>query len=353
MAIKDKYQEIIDKFEDLEKQLQDPIIINNSEKLQKISTEHGEIAESADKIKALIIINTELEETQEMLDSTDADKDMSALYTEEIKELTTKKSAIEAEIQKDLQSTDPNDKRNTLLEIRAGTGGEEAALFAADLFRMYSRFAEKNKWQISLLSANYTGNGGFKEAIIQIIGKGSYGKLKLESGVHRVQRVPSTESSGRLHTSAASVVALPEVNDAPNIHIQENDIKIDVYRATGPGGQSVNTTDSAVRITHLPSGIVVTCQDGKSQHKNKDKALSILKSRLYQIKQEEIASKASDKRKSAIQTGDRSAKIRTYNFPQNRVTDHRIKKSWHNLTEILNGDLDEIISETKVLLSDV
>jgi len=342
---------IINEFQDLEKQLQDPKIISNPNLLREVSTRHAEIRPLAEKAIQIEKITEEEQDIRKLLEH-EKDEEMVTLYDQELGKLAKQKHKIEKETKELSRSLDPNDKRDAIVEIRAGTGGEEAALFAADLFRMYSKFCENNHWQTTLLSANYTGNGGFKEVVIQVIGKGAYGKLKLESGVHRVQRIPETESSGRIHTSAASVVVLPVVDDMPDITIQDNEIKIDVYRSTGPGGQSVNTTDSAVRITHIPTGITVTCQDNKSQHKNKDKALSILKSKLYQIRQEEVASKASSTRKSAIQTGDRSAKIRTYNFPQGRITDHRIKKSWHNLTEALDGKIDEIIKETSERLGD-
>lgn len=347
----EKIQEITTKFDQIEKKLQDPEVINIPQELQKLSQEHAELqplANVAKKIERLLIERDTLEDsiTKEL------ENDIKEMYEEEIISISSKLKQLKKEFNKLNKETDPNDKRNVIMEIRAGTGGEEAALFAADLFRMYTKFAENQGWRVQILNSNITGNGGFKEIVAHIEGDRVYGKLKYESGVHRVQRVPSTESSGRIHTSAASVVFLPEVDDIPEVQVKDEDIKIDVYRATGPGGQSVNTTDSAVRITHTPTNIVVTCQDEKSQHKNKARALSILKSKLYEIQQEELASKTDNKRKQAIKTGDRSAKIRTYNFPQGRVTDHRIKESWYNLDEILDGKLDDIMTITSNRLTE-
>ncbi len=346
------YEEIVNKFSQIESDLQDPKIINDPNKLYNLSLQHAELKEQASIAEKIIKTQKEIKEI-EQLTREETDNSLLALYKEEIKnasEIIAKNEKIYNELTKNIN---PDDIRNAIIEIRAGTGGEEAALFAGDLYRMYSRYAtDKKSWKIEILSTHYTSTGGIKEIIFEISGKGAFGELKNESGVHRVQRIPETESSGRIHTSAASVVVLPSVDDIPEITINESDIKIDVYRATGPGGQSVNTTDSAVRITHLPTNIVVTCQDEKSQHKNKAKALSVLKSKLYQIQQEEEASKIGDKRQSAIKGGDRSAKIRTYNYPQSRVTDHRIKQTWHNLQSILNGELDQIIKETQEGLID-
>ncbi len=278
------------------------------------------------------------------------DQDLKQLAEQEQQDLQKKVHELQEKLHFLMIEPDPDDKRNAIIEIRAGTGGEEAALFAGDLYRMYIRYAEKNGWKVEQLSSNKIGLGGFKEIITLIAGKNVYQKLKFENGVHRVQRVPETESSGRIHTSTASVVVLPEIDDV-EVDINPDDLRIDVYRAGGPGGQSVNTTDSAVRITHIPSSLVVTCQDQKSQHKNKARAMSILKSRLYDIEKEKQLSQTTDKRQSAIRGGARSAKIRTYNFPQSRITDHRIKKNWHNIATILDGDLDELINETQTLIS--
>jgi len=272
----------------------------------------------------------------------ESDESMKEFIVEEISETENKIKKTKDILQTLLIPKDPNDEKNVILEIRAGTGGDEAALFAGDLFRMYSRYAEKMNWKVSVMSSNVTGIEGIKEMIAKIEGENVYKYLKYESGVHRVQRVPETESQGRIHTSAATVAVMPEAEEV-DIEIAPNDIRIDVYRSSGPGGQSVNTTDSAVRITHIPTGMVVSCQDEKSQLKNKDKAMSILRSRLLAQKQEEEAKKRSDLRKSQIGSGDRSEKIRTYNYPQDRVTDHRINFTTHNLPEIMNGKLDDII----------
>lgn len=347
----EKLIEIFNEYKALETRLQDPNTLTNSKLLQEISVRHAEIADIAKTIEKLLDLKNQLKENQILLEA-EPDSDMQKYIQDEIKNLEESIITTRADIKKAMKLNDPNDKRDAILEIRAGTGGEEAALFAADLFRMYSKYAESQGFEVKILSANYTGNGGFKEVIVSIEGKNVYGKLKYESGVHRVQRIPATESSGRIHTSAASVVVLPQIDDNIDIQIKDEDIQTDTYRATGPGGQSVNTTDSAVRITHKPTGIVVTCQDGKSQHKNKEKALSILKSKLFQMEQEKQAGKTDSKRKSAIKGGDRSVKIKTYNFPQGRITDHRIKQTWHNLTGALDGNIDEILSETAQKLSD-
>lgn len=347
----DTYKKIVSEFQRLERQLQDPETINNTQKLQQISQRHAALNEVA-QLAQKYLKNTKEISSNEQLIHTEKSKEIIELAESEITELTKENKNITKKIKKLTLESDPNNKRNAIIEIRAGTGGEEAALFAADLFRMYQKYSESNNWTTQILSTNITGNGGFKEIIARIEGQGAYGKLKYENGVHRVQRIPTTESSGRIHTSAASVVVLPEVDDIPDIEIHDQDIKVDVYRAGGPGGQSVNTTDSAVRITHLPTKIVITCQDEKSQHKNKARALSILKSKLYEIQQEELAKETDKERKNAIKTGDRSAKIKTYNFPQGRITDHRTKQTWHNLTNALDGDIDTILSETIQKLRD-
>jgi len=271
------------------------------------------------------------------------DDELVEMAKAELVELEEENTSLEESFRKLIVPKDPNDSKNTIVEIRAGSGGEESALFAGDLMRMYSRFVERRGWKMELLSKSETGIGGFKEVIFMVNGADAYGTLKYESGVHRVQRVPVTESSGRIHTSAASVAVLPEAADV-DIAIAPNDLRVDVYRSSGPGGQSVNTTDSAVRITHIPTGMVVSCQDEKSQHKNRAKALKVLKARLLDKAQREEEEKRSAERRSQVGSGDRSAKIRTYNFPQQRVTDHRINLTLHRLNEILDGDLDEVVA---------
>jgi peptide chain release factor 1 len=269
------------------------------------------------------------------------DTELADLARTELPELKTRLAALEASLKKLLLPRDPDDDKNVIVEIRAGTGGDEASLFAADLYRMYSKFAERRGWKQEVLSSSPSGVGGFKEIIVQLSGDGVYRQMKFESGVHRVQRVPDTEASGRIHTSAATVAVLPEVEDV-DVDVQEKDLRIDVYRAGGPGGQGVNTTDSAVRITHLPTGLVVTCQDERSQIKNRAKALKVLRARLYDARLQEQQAKYAAQRKSQVSTGDRSAKVRTYNFPQSRVTDHRINYTAHNLPAVIEGDLDAL-----------
>ncbi|MFC1780176.1 peptide chain release factor 1 [Patescibacteria group bacterium] len=318
-----------------------PAILKDNQKMKELSQDLSNKRKELSAISEVISLNKQIEETEKLLKET-TDKEMSSLAQDELNQLNKQKQKREKELLN--EDTSIQEIKNCILEIRAGTGGEEANLFALDLFRMYTKYAESNNWKVQILSKNQTGKGGFKEVIVQITGKGSYNKLQYESGVHRVQRIPVTESSGRIHTSAASVVVYPLL-DEKEINIDQSEIKIDVYRSSGPGGQSVNTTDSAVRITHIPTGTIVTCQDEKSQHKNKKKALSILASRLKDVNKEKQQEELSDIRKSAIKTGDRSAKIRTYNYPQNRVTDHRIKKSWHNLKAIVDGDLATMIED--------
>ncbi len=318
----------------------DPSISNQDREIYSI--EISELSPLVTKLEDLEKTNTQIKSTEDLINN-DNDTEMLSLAKEELSKLEEEKALLEKEIEELTTEKDPDDKRNVILEIRAGSGGEESALFASELYRMYLRFAENKNWVISPISTSLSNNGGFKEIICSIEGQNVYGFLKYENGVHRVQRIPATESSGRIHTSAVSVVVIPEVDDI-EIEIDQKDLEIDVYRSSGPGGQSVNTTDSAVRIKHIPTGIVVTCQDEKSQHKNKARALKILKSRIYDIEKEKQLSETSDIRRKAIKSGDRSAKVRTYNFPQNRVTDHRISKSWHNIEQILDGSLNEVIT---------
>ncbi|WBB38799.1 peptide chain release factor 1 [Parvimonas micra] len=337
----DKLELLVEKFEELEKKIIDPEIMKDMNVWQKLAKEHGDMKPIVEKYREYSKHKKELEENKEMLKES-LDDEMKELVKEEISELEDSIEKEEQDLKILLLPKDPNDEKNVFMEVRAGTGGDEAGLFAEDLLRMYRMFADKQKWKTEIMSISEQGVGGIKEVVFLVKGKGAYSKLKYESGVHRVQRVPATESSGRIHTSAATVAVLPEVEDV-DVVINQNDLRIDVYRASGNGGQCVNTTDSAVRITHIPTGVVVTCQDEKSQLKNKDKAMKILKSRLYEKYQEEQNKDIADARKSQIGSGDRSERIRTYNFPQGRVTDHRINMTIYQLDGFLNGDISEMI----------
>jgi len=337
-----KLEELEKKYEVLNKNLSDPNIIAEQAKFQECAKMHSDISKAVLKYKGYKDITKEIEENSKLF-SEEKDIEFKKLISEEVEKLEEEKYNLEIELKEIMFPKDPHDNKNCIAEIRAGAGGDEAALFAGDLFRMYSRFAENNAWKTEVMSSNPTGIGGFKEIIFSIIGKGVYGKLKYESGVHRVQRVPITESSGRIHTSTVTVAILPEAEEV-ELEISSNDLKIDRFRSTGPGGQSVNTTDSAIRITHIPTGMVVTCQDEKSQHKNKDKALKILRARLLDKAEREKHEELALKRKNQVGTGDRSERIRTYNFPQNRITDHRIGLNLHNLEEVLEGSLDNLVA---------
>lgn len=308
--------------------------------MQKLARERAGISKLVETYRAYKKVEEEIKESHNLL--TESDEEMRELAKAELHSLKERQAALEEEIKTLLLPQDPRDDKNIFLEIRAGTGGEEAALFAADLFRMYAKFAEMNRWRVEVMSQNPTGLGGFKEIIALIEGKKVYSRLKYESGVHRVQRVPVTESSGRIHTSAVTVAVLPEADEV-EVEINPNDLRIDVYRSSGPGGQSVNTTDSAVRVTHIPTGLVVTCQDEKSKHKNKAKALKVLRARLLDQLMEEQHNEISEDRKSQVGSGDRSERVRTYNFPQNRVTDHRLGLTLHRLDSVLEGDLAEVV----------
>ena len=332
--LEEKYKELSEKIIDVE-------VMNNRSEWQKLAKEHGEIEPIVMKYREYIETTKRLEEDKEMLNEK-LDDDMKELVKEEINELQGKVEKSEEELKVLLLPKDPNDHKNVIVEIRAGAGGEEAGLFAGDLFRMYSRYAERHNWKIELMSSNEQGIGGFKEVIFIIKGKGAYSRLKYESGVHRVQRVPATEANGRIHTSTATVAVLPEAEDV-DIEINQNDIRVDVFRSSGNGGQSVNTTDSAVRITHIPTGMVISCQDEKSQLKNKDKAMKILKARLYDKMITEQNAEIAEERRSQVGSGDRSERIRTYNFPQGRVSDHRINMTLYRLESFLDGDIDEMI----------
>ncbi len=339
----EKLSFIEDRYDELSKKIADPDVISDQAVFAKLCKEQSDISPIVEKYREFKALNETIQENEELISDSEMDKELKELAEEEIKESKQKIEAINEELKILLLPKDPNDDKSVIVEIRGGAGGEEAALFAGDLFRMYSMYAEANRWKTEILSSNPTDIGGFKEISFSIDGAGAYSKLKFESGVHRVQRIPSTESGGRIHTSTVTVAVLPEVEDV-EVNIDANDLRIDVFRAGGPGGQCVNTTDSAVRITHLPTGLVVSCQDEKSQHKNKDKAMKILRSRLYDLVQSQQHEQIAQERKSQVGTGDRSERIRTYNYPQGRVTDHRIGLTLHRLDAVLNGDLDEIIN---------
>ncbi|PID28113.1 MAG: peptide chain release factor 1 [Candidatus Cloacimonadota bacterium] len=332
--------------EELQKRVIDPAEMSDQRGYRKISKRFNELQAIMQCYDKILDLNKQIEENKEML-STEEDPDMLEMVKEDIADLESQLPESEEKLKDLLAPKDPNDEKNCIVEIRAGTGGEEAALFAADLYRMYSYFAEKKGWKKNEVSSNETGIGGFKEVIFSLSGENVYGTMKFESGVHRVQRVPETESSGRVHTSAISVAVLPEADEI-DVEINDNDLRIDVYRSSGHGGQSVNTTDSAVRITHIPTGLVVTCQDEKSQLKNKTKAMKVLRSRLLANEIEKAQAERANARKSQVGSGDRSAKIRTYNFPQSRVTDHRINLTSYKLSGVLIGELEEFIEALKL-----
>ncbi len=336
----DKLIGVEERFIDIEKHLADPEVVQDRDAYQKFVREHAELNKIVTVYRKYKQTLNDLEENQELLK--DADPDIKDLARDEITTLSLEKGKIEGELKALLLPKDPNDEKNVIVEIRAGTGGEEAGLFAGDLFKMYSRYAENRNWKVEIITHHPTGVGGLKEIIAMIQGKGAYSVFKYESGIHRVQRVPTTETQGRIHTSAVTVAVLPEAEEV-DIEIDPSELKVDVYRSTGPGGQSVNTTDSAVRITHLPTGLVVTCQDEKSQLKNKVKAMKVLRARLLDQMILEQNEKRSEERKSQVGTGDRSGRIRTYNFPQSRVTDHRINLTLYKLDSILQGNIDELI----------
>lgn len=338
----DKLAFIENKYDELSVKISDPSIMANQNEWRKLCKEHADLEVIVAAYKEYKKVIEDLQDNKDMLEL-ESDKEMREMLHEEINSLKEREAELETQIQILLLPKDPNDDKNVFVEIRAGAGGEEAALFAANLFRMYTRYAENNRWTVELMSTNETGIGGFKEAVFMIKGNGAYSKLKYESGVHRVQRVPDTESSGRIHTSTATVAVLPEVDDV-EVEINDKDIKFDVFRASGNGGQCVNTTDSAVRLTHLPTGIVISCQDEKSQLKNKEKAMKVLRARLFELAEAERAAGIAEDRKSQVGTGDRSERIRTYNYPQGRVTDHRIGLTLYKLESFLDGDIDEVIN---------
>lgn len=339
----DKLNFIENKYDELSIKISDPTVMADQKVWQKLCKEHAELEAIVTKYREYKKAAEDIESNKEMLKEDDIDKELKEMAEDEIKELSQRQQEIEEELTIMLLPKDPNDSKNVFVEIRGGAGGEEAALFSSNLFRMYTRFAERQGWKIELMSANETDIGGFKEVVFMIKGDGAYSKLKYESGVHRVQRVPDTESSGRIHTSTSTVAVLPEVEDV-DIEINPNDLRIDVFRASGHGGQCVNTTDSAVRMTHLPTGLVVSCQDEKSQLKNKEKALKVLRARLFEKAEAERSANIAEDRKSQVGTGDRSERIRTYNYPQGRVTDHRIGLTIYKLDAFLDGDIDEMIN---------
>lgn len=342
----EKLKRIKERYLELSQILSDPAIFKDQNKFRKLSKEQSELEDIVQKYDEYEKIMKQIADA-EIIIETESDKDLVELAELELKELREKKETVEHDLKVLLLPKDPEDEKNAIVEIRAGTGGDEACLFAGDLYRMYIKYAERQGWQTEILTYHPQEIGGFKEISFSVSGPQAYGKLKFEGGVHRVQRVPITEASGRIHTSAASVAVLPEAEEV-DITIDPNDLRIDVFRSSGPGGQSVNTTDSAVRITHIPTGMVVTCQDEKSQHKNKAKALKVLRARLYEQKKQEEEAKLAASRRSMVSTGDRSAKIRTFNFPQNRVTDHRINLTLYKLDKILEGDLDELIEQLQI-----
>ena len=335
-----KLEDVDRRYHELEAMLSDPAVQGNRKEFVRISREHAAMIEVVARYRDWKKLDAEEAELAALLD--DADPEMREMANADLPSVRTRKAELEEVLKLLLIPRDPNDDRNVILEIRAGTGGDEAGLFAADLFRMYSRYAESRGWRVDVLSSSSTGLGGYKEIICSIDGEGAYSRLKFEGGVHRVQRVPATEAQGRIHTSAVTVAVMPEADEV-EVEIDDKDLRIDVFRSSGPGGQSVNTTDSAVRVTHLPTGLVVSCQDEKSQHKNKAKAMKILRARLLERAEQAQAASVAANRKAMVGTGDRSERIRTYNFPQNRLTDHRINLTLHSLDRVIEGDLEAVV----------
>jgi len=337
----DKLEDLLIRFQEIVEELNDPRVVNDQNRFRKLMKEQNDLGDIVEKYNEYKSTKASIEDSLTMLDE-ENDEEMREMAKEELNECKQRLVLIEESLKILLLPKDPNDEKNVIVEIRGCAGGDEAALFAAELFRMYSKYAETQRWKIDMMNLNENGLGGFKEVVFMIIGKGVYSKMKYESGVHRVQRIPVTESGGRIHTSTATVAIMPEAEEV-DVFLDMNDCRFDVFRSSGNGGQCVNTTDSAVRLTHFPSGIVISCQDEKSQLKNRDKALKVLRSKLYDLELEKAHNAEAESRKSQVGTGDRSEKIRTYNFPQGRVTDHRIKLTIHRLESILNGDIDEVI----------
>ncbi len=337
----DRLDSIRIRYEELEMEMNDPSVAENQARFRKLMKEHADLTPIVETYRDYCSAKQAVEDSLQLLEE-ESDEEMRELAKEELADARKRIEELEQQMKVLLLPKDPNDDKNVFVEIRAGAGGDEAALFAAELYRMYARFAERNRWKTELISVNENGIGGFKESVFMISGQGAFSRLKYESGVHRVQRVPATESGGRIHTSTATVAIMPEAEEV-DVQIDMNDCKFDVFRASGNGGQCVNTTDSAVRLTHIPTGIVISCQDEKSQLKNKDKALKVLRARLYELECQKKQDAEAEARRSQIGTGDRSEKIRTYNFPQGRVTDHRIKLTLYKIDSVMDGDLDELI----------
>ncbi len=341
-SIQAKLENLVDRLEEINALLADPGVINDQNQFRNLSREYAQINPVVATFRQYQDTLTEIDEARAMLE--DVDGDMREMAEEELHSAEQRQADLEAELQKLMLPRDPNDDKNLFLEIRAGTGGDEAAIFAGDLFRMYSRYAEQQGWKLEILSENEGEHGGYKEIIARIAGNGTYSHLKFESGVHRVQRVPETESQGRIHTSACTVAVMPEADDVEEIDINPADLKVDTFRASGAGGQHINKTDSAIRLTHLPSGIVVECQEERSQHKNRAKAMSLLQAKLQQVEVDKQQTEQAQTRKSLVGSGDRSERIRTYNFPQGRITDHRINLTLYKLEEVMQGNLDDVIN---------
>ena len=337
----DRLEDLVRRFEEIQNELAEPGVVADQARFRGLMKEQSDLEPIVDRYNAYRAAKQTIEESLELLDG-ESDEDMRQMLKDELSNARSEVESCEHELKLLLLPKDPNDDKNVFVEIRGGAGGDEAALFAAELYRMYCKYADTRRWKVELVSFNESGLGGFKECVFMVTGQGAYSRLKYESGVHRVQRIPVTESGGRIHTSTATVAIMPEAEEV-DVHIDMNDCKFDVFRASGNGGQCVNTTDSAVRLTHIPTGIVISCQDEKSQLKNRDKALKVLRAKLYELEQEKAANAEADLRRSQVGTGDRSEKIRTYNFPQSRCTDHRIHLTLYTLDEVMNGSLDELI----------